>query len=437
MLSIVNKTKEKLFVQLIKTQALTGIDNIYFFKGGFWMLAAQIVFILSGILLSVVFAHLADKSIYGKYQFVIAFVTTFLITTLPGANTALAQAVSKGFEKTFESIIKQKTTWSLLGSFGILISAGYFYFFLDDWPLAFSLIIAAITFPRLFGTALVNSFYIGKGDFKKSNEWLIKEKIITTLSVSFVIFFTMYFVSTEQMRFVLVIAAYYCSSFLVNIYSLIIFRMKVLIKNVDDTALHYGLQVTSLHIIPKITSQIDKLLIPAFLGVEALAVYIIALLILDTLKSFLSMMQIVAFNKLVDLPKESLITKLKQWKIVGIFAFFILIGVIGLPFIIPLLYGEAYQESVFLGQIYIFALPFTFIIDTLSSWFLSQKKTKEYFWLANGYYVLNGLAIGVALLLSSTLISIIVARLSVMVFCTMVSCVYLSRETSTRTQNQV
>src|SRR5689334_805803 len=134
------KLTSKFYDFLRYTQKITGVDNVYFFKGGFWMMVMQILIILTGIAVSVAFAHLGTKALYGKYQFVLAMVATFGIALLPGTNTALVQSVSRGYEKTITSISKQKYKWSLLGSAALLGTAGYFYFLRNDVQFAIAFI---------------------------------------------------------------------------------------------------------------------------------------------------------------------------------------------------------------------------------------------------------------------------------------------------------
>lgn len=418
---IFNNTKSKIYHFLRRTEKITGIDNVYFFKGGFWVSVAQVAFVLAGIALSVAFAQLGTKALFGKYQFLLAVVATLLVAVIPGANTALMQSVSRGLEKTFPSIFKQKFRWSLLGSLGLLLVAGYFYFIRGDWPFGLAFLIAAISFPFLFWTAVINSFFAGKGDFLHANAYLVIERIVMTIAVVVALFI--------KPDFLIVIIVYYLARIVVNIFSMVEFKKDFSLKGGEDKdALSYGLNLTWINLIPKGLMQIDRIVIPAILGVEALAVYVIAIIIPETIENFINMMQTVAFKKLVHLPKKEILPKLRRWWLILFFIFIVGATIIGIPFAINLLYGDQYSQSIFLAQLFALIIPLNFVWRMFSTWMLSQKKTKGYFYLNNGFYLTNTVALIAVLLFTRTLEGAIASRLAVAFLFFVISLIYLKKK---------
>lgn len=402
---------------LVKAQKITGIDNLYFFKGGFWMVIAQIAFILSGIALSVAFTRLGTKALFGKYQLVLAIVATLGITYLPGAANALMQAVSRGAEKTFFPILRQRLKSSLLGSFGLLLTAAYFYFFRGDLPFAIAFIIVAITFPFLFFDSLFNSFFAAKGDFARANYYLIIERILSVVVVCIALFI--------KPEFITVIFLYYVSLLLINIYNYYKFKRRKFKNLIDKEANKRGFELTLINIIPKLLGQADRLLVSALLGVEALSIYIIAIIIPDTIDGFMSLMHTVAFKKFVNLPEKQIIPKLSKPWVILFFAAIVAATVIGIPFAINLLYGKEYLQSIYLGRLYAIILPIGFVWKTFSNWLLAQKRTKGYFYFTNGFYIVNALIFAIMLWFSRTLEAAIFARIIAATIFAILSFVYI------------
>ncbi len=406
---------------LIKTQKITGIDNVYFFKGGAWMFFAQVMFMLSGMILSIAFTHLGTKALLGKYQLILAIAGTLGATYLPGANTALMLAVSRGQEKTFFPVFKQKLKWSLLGTTGLILTACYFQFLKGDGPFALAFLITAIAFPFLYWNTLINSFFAAKGNFRLANYYLIIEKIVSVVAVVAILLI--------KPEFIFVVLLYYVSLILINVFNYAQFKKKNLLKGgIDGEARKYGHEITWINIIPKALLTFDRLIIPALIGVEALAVYVIAIIIPDTIDGFINLMHTVAFKKFVTLPEEKIISKvLRPWLIVSFIAI-VTATIIGIPFAIKLLYGKEYISAIGLAQAYAIILPFSFVWKTFGNWLLAQKRIKEYFYFYNGFFIVNAALLASIIWFTRTLQGAIIARLSAAILFTVISFIYLKRD---------
>jgi len=388
------------------TERITGIDNVYFFKGGFWMLVAQVAFIIAGIALSVAFTRLGDKALYGKYQFILGIIATLAITAIPGANPALMQAVSRKLEQTFFPLFKQKNLWSLLGSLGLFVTAGYFGILREDSYLGIAFAITAIFFPFLFWNSYLNSFFLGKADFARANSYVILERVTFTALVCAVLFFTS--------NIAIVILTYCLAIALTAIACFVHFKRTYSLKEgIDKQADRYGKHITVINIIPRALGQVDKLLIPAFLGIEALAIYSIAITIPDAIEGFMSQMHAVSFKKLVSLKRKQILPKLLRWWVIGFFVLMMAAIILLLPFVINLLYGSDYNSSMRLAQWYALMLPTIFMWKLNNNWLVAHKKTKKYFYFFDGYYLINAITIAGTLLLVPSLQNVIFARVGV------------------------
>lgn len=106
-----------------------GLDLPYFVKNGFWMTLRQIVDLLSGLAISIAFARLATKEVFGQYQFIIAAFSIAGILSLPGLNISILRSVSRRCDGDYKRAVRTSFRWSLLGVPLLLIFGAFYFFF--------------------------------------------------------------------------------------------------------------------------------------------------------------------------------------------------------------------------------------------------------------------------------------------------------------------
>ena len=140
-------------------------DMVYLTSGNFWMLAGRLVGTGSGIILTLAFANLLPKEVFGIYKYVISAAGFLMAFSLPGLGTAIVRAVAQGSTGIIKKTLPAGLRWSLIGSTLALGGAGY-YFVMGNIVLgtSFTLIALYLFFSNYGG--LAKSFLQGKKDFK-------------------------------------------------------------------------------------------------------------------------------------------------------------------------------------------------------------------------------------------------------------------------------
>src|SRR3989344_575296 len=105
----------------------TKTDMLYLAKGGFWLMLGQGILMVSGLILSVAFANLLPKDVYGTYQFIMSMASVISAFTLSGLNTSIMRAVAGGSEGALRTGVRTQLLWST----GMVVAgaalAAYYY----------------------------------------------------------------------------------------------------------------------------------------------------------------------------------------------------------------------------------------------------------------------------------------------------------------------
>ena len=121
--------KDKIYNFAKDYSSKVGLDLPYFIKGGFWLSVGQFFGTLKGFILSIVFANLLSKEVFGEYSFAMTVLGIAGVFALPGMGVAVVQAVAKGYEGTYFKALKEVFKWSWLGSLLLLGFSIYEYFY--------------------------------------------------------------------------------------------------------------------------------------------------------------------------------------------------------------------------------------------------------------------------------------------------------------------
>lgn len=371
---MIKKIKIAVYKLLKKSEKWTKTDMIYLAKGGFWLTLGQGISSVSSFLLAIAFANLLPKEIYGTYKYIMSIVSLLAIPTLSGMNTAIVQAVARGYEGSVFPAFKTKVKWGLLGGLASLVLAGYYYFQGNN-VLTIAFLITSIFIPLMDPLNIYTSYLVGKKDFKKSQKYDILTKIISTILIIVLIFF--------NKNIHLIILAY------LSIHTILrfIFFAKT-IKNkdkknktndIDLGAIKYGKKLTLINIIDTISKYIDKLLLFHFFGSTSLAVYSMAIAPIEQINGMIKKIGELILPKFSEKKENEIKSGLPQKILLFLF---IIIAIIILYFLIaPYFYKiflPQYIESIRYSRMYsIYTITIIAIIPFL--FFKSQKKGKELF----------------------------------------------------------
>ncbi len=326
---------------------------LYLTKGGSWLVLGNSVAIISGLALSVAFANLVPKEVFGTYKFILSIAGIIGAFTLTGMGIAITQAVSRGFEGSLEEGFKKQLKWSVLILF-ISFSGAAYYFFNKNTTLALSLIVIGIFQPLFSAYVLYSSFLNGKRDFKTNSIYNIVRSLIPAIVIIIVILFF-----PENVA--LIILVY----FLAITLPVIFYYKRTVAKHkhnhvTDKNTVPFAEHLSVMGILSTVANYIDKILIFHFLGAVQLAIYVFATAIPLELKNFNKILATLVLPKLSNKSMPELRKTLPRKAILSLMISFIVVisYILIAPYIYQLLFPQ-YLESILYSQVFALILLFT------------------------------------------------------------------------------
>jgi len=317
-------------------QKYTGLDLSYFIKGGFWLSVGQISSTLKAFILSLIFANLLSKEIFGQYSFVMATIGLASSFALPGMAYAVIQSVARGYDGTYFKALKQVFKWSWLGSLFLLSIAIYGKFSGRIYGAIIFLIVASI-FP----------FY----SFKSYYSTLLQG----VLSGYFTLFYVKRYIHNDK---------------------------------IEEDSIKFGKRVSFSLAFSNIANYFDSLIITYFLGFSDLAIFKIVTLLPNQIKVLINTFTPMLLPKIAskNIKKKDLMKHFKKFFLIVVFL--ILIYLIIAPFIFKWFYPK-YYDYVWLSMIY--HLSFISFLSILPYTYLTKEKKGDY--LNKMYFITNCLLI--------------------------------------------
>lgn len=348
-------------------ETYTKTDMVYLVKNSFWVNANTIVTSIFAFTLSVIFARLIDKEVYGTYQFLISVSGILGALTLTGMNTAVTQAVARGFDGVLSASIKTQTQFAII-PFLAGIGASIYYFIQGNSILSFAIVVIAILLPI---TNTLNTWYpflSGKKNFKSIFYYSFIINVIYYSGLITCIIIFPYTFTLICVNFFLLA----CSNCIVY---LLVKRKYPTKGGTEDKAIDYGKKLSLSNILPMIALNIDNIAIFHFFGATHLAIYAFASNIPERLGSLLRPIAMVSFPKFAEKDQREM-SKILPRKTLQLFTLALVGGLIYLG-IAPLffkIFFPQYIESVIYSQIYAIAiiigitgqLPLTSLLATRS-----------------------------------------------------------------------
>jgi len=366
---MLEKIKSIIIKILIKTQKYTGTDNIYLAKYSSYLIIGNVVSLAASFLLSIAFARLLPKEVYGDYRYILSIFEILAVSSLQGLNGVIIQGVARGFDGAIKEGLKTKLKWSLLGSFASLI-VGIYFWITGNVNFTICFLIIAAFLPLMKGSELYQSVLDGKKLFGKRTKYSIIIQVFYTLSLLVALFLTK--------NLVLIVFIYFFSLTLVRTYFMLRgFKRFIANNNTDPQIITYGKHTSLIGIIGLVSQQIDKILLFHFIGPIQLAIYSFATLPVDNLRSPLQTIQELALPKLSTRPTEEIKKTLprKLLKACVFILLFIGIYIIIVPYVFKIFFPQ-YLDSVFYSKLYSFDL-LVFPMSMMMLAIYAKMKTKE------------------------------------------------------------
>ncbi len=339
-----DKLKERSIKVLRFLEQYTKTDMLYLAKGGFWLGMGQIVATGSALVTSIAFANLLSPETYGLYKYILSINSLLLVTTLSGMDSAVTQAVSRGFDGTLIPGTKAKIKWGLLGS-AVALGVGLYYFLQGNSTLAIAFSILSFFVPFTESFDMYNSFLWGKKLFNIQTLYNISKKCLLLVTMLLTLFLTK--------NLYIILTVYFLSITLPSI--LLLFRTQKFYKNndnIDKDAVSYGKSLSLAYIINLLAAELDKILIFHYLGAANLAIYSLAVAPNDQIKGLMKNINSLAMPQFSQRTPEEIKKTVwrKVWILGGITSLCVIAYIILAPFFFSLFFPK-YLSSIYYSQV--------------------------------------------------------------------------------------
>lgn len=369
-------TKSKINLFFFNKGKKIGVDLPYFVNNGFWLVLKQLVGSICGLSLSIAFARLTTKDIFGQYQLILSIFSMVSIISIPGLNISVARSVARGNDGDYRDSVRKSFFWSLFGIPALWIIGIYYYLHISQ-VFGITLIVSGFFFPFLYSTNTWGGFLMGKSKFDAYTKFDIILEITNLFLMSLMIYL--------KPDSLLTIAITYFS-----IYSFFngLFYFKTLSfvgnnKKSPDT-IKYGWFLTFNYNIELIAESINKVIIGVFLSPSLLAAYTIVSLVPVKFRNVFKPFLNILFPKMTS-DRVDIVEKIKMNKI---FFYFLFIGIIAIGlvyfFLIDelnlLLFGENYADFYHYAKYFVISMVLNFPVLVLTKYIQAKKMEKAIFY---------------------------------------------------------
>src|ERR1700704_3590941 len=158
--------QERLNRVLRWSERYTKTDMVYLFTTGVWGNLGSLSISFFSFVLYVAFAHFLSKETYGTYQYLLSLAAIVGTFTLAGMNTAVTQAIARGYEGGFVKAMHLQMRWNLLPMFGTWAFSVY-YFVHGNSTIGFGLLFIGLVTPLINTLNTGSAILGGKKDFRR------------------------------------------------------------------------------------------------------------------------------------------------------------------------------------------------------------------------------------------------------------------------------
>jgi O-antigen/teichoic acid export membrane protein len=385
-------------MQTLKHKAVSGLrwleqyaktDMVYLVRNSFWVNANTVITSVFSFVLSILFARYVSKDVYGLYQFLISVSSILGALTLIGMNSAVTQAVARGYEGVFQASIRTQVKYGF-ASFLAGAAVSLYYFLHGNHLLSFALIIISFSLPLTNALNTWSAFLSGRRNFRGQ---FVFSQVVNLLYYAGLVAAIIY---RPQTLFII------CAAFVTNLISNFFVYKRIVRKyapnqNMEPEALDYGKKLSFSSILPMIALNLDNIAIFHLLGPTELAIYAFASNIPERLLGLLRPISTIAFPKLAA-KDPSEVSRVIAQRTLQFLALSLVCGLIYIacaPLLFRIFFPQ-YAASVAYSQIYILAAAIsTAATLPVTSLFATRSKKIFTFNIANPVFniaIIYGLA---------------------------------------------
>lgn len=398
-----------------------GIDMSYALRGGTLLASGSIASSFILFLLTLGYANFLSKDTYGNFRYIQSVAAVLVALTLTGMNTAVTQAVARGFDGTLRKAIRIQLKWSILYTLACL-GIGAYYFWNGNTEFGISLFAISFLTPISLTYNTYIAFLNGKRNFRELSQY----NFLSTLFVATATFGAM--ILTHSVIALVVTNA--GANALANLF--IYFRVVRThnLNNQDDPqAISFGKHLSLMGVFGTISSQVDSILVFHFLGAAELSVFSFAIAVPDRLKGFSKIISNLALPKFSLQDRNQLASGLRRRMplfiilLLGLAALYALLSPLFFSIFFP-----KYGDSVSLTQLYSLALVASAATIPVTA-LLAQRSKRELYAFTSSASLFQ-ITCSVVLIPLFGLVGAIVARLLSLFYNLVFSMVLLLRRST-------
>ena len=364
------RLKHYTYSLLRKSEKYTKTDMVYLVKSGFWMNLSYVSNAALTFFLSIVFARLLSKEVFGTYQFILSIGSMIGSLTLTGMNNAVIQAVARGYEGTVRRSIPVQLKYNIgatIVAFGIAV----YYWTNGNQQLALGLLIIGILTPLLNTYNTYSAYITGKKDFFSGFKFSVALNIPYFVTMVSCLFFI-----RDPLMLVLINLG------INTLVTIILYRAVIRLYKPNDqhdpSALSLGKHLSVAGIIGAIASQADTVLIFHYLGTIPLAIYAFASTIPEKAYGILKSVTMMAFPKLSERSHAELKSTVfsKSMRLAGLNIVMSALYIVCAPLIFHIFFPN-YSAAIIYSQGYALALIFSTLTNMSVTVLTAMQAAKE------------------------------------------------------------
>lgn len=317
-----------------------GLDLGYFLKSGFWVSFRYVFISFSGLILSIGFARLGSRELFGQYQSLLAFIALVSIFSLPGLAVTAFRSATEGRDWAMVQVVRYSFYASFLALPFIFGYAFYSWYWLGETTYALGLFLGGIFFPFLYSTNKWYVIYEAHSLFRPVAWRSMLLSASTTLSIVVALFFH------QGLLFVLLLYFFF-TAFLNGIFFLEAKR-RVVVQEENQMDMRYTLLVSLQKFIFSLSESLPVLSISFLFGFEMLALFQVAYLLVSAVAGFLGGIAATYLPLLFRYKTFAHGKIFFQHLIIGVVLFLVLRVFIEVFFLD--VYGEAYREALVIAE---------------------------------------------------------------------------------------
>lgn len=277
-------------------------------RGGMLLLVGNGLIFALGLIRLPVVTWLLPREQLGMIGVVTAWVPFVQLVSMPGLDSAAYFYMAKSKADALFLNLRARSKWVLAGASVFLIPAGWYWFQNEEnsSTIATLFIIAAVTFPAIFGFTVSASWVGATERFKGLLTYRLIQAVSKYFGVVPLLFFTIlptsviWFFAANQIGLAILLTGF----LLWTIFQIRKHPSEMMGDSEKDHMVTYGRQQTGLSVLSVVQNRFDVLLVSWFMPLAVVADYLLAQIVYSQVKGLWSVYYTIRFPHLVNMEDE-------------------------------------------------------------------------------------------------------------------------------------